>query len=40
MDDVDKLPSFDTDEAPRRSTSSLDSFTGLALGPSCITELL
>jgi hypothetical protein len=24
MDDVDKLPSFDAGEAPRRSTSSLD----------------
>jgi hypothetical protein len=25
MDDVDKLPSFDAGEAPRRSTSSLES---------------
>ena len=33
MDDVDKVPSFDADEAPRRPTSSLEAIldTGIAL---------
>jgi hypothetical protein len=33
MDDVDKVPSFDAGEAPRRSTSSLEAFldTGSAV---------